>query len=137
MSTPPQPVVLEGADVSGPVEASAVLLDGVNRVRTSFHLSTVSLDSTLTTLAEWPLEQVVGGTWVREEGEKRLLAAGFVGGPVAQLACSEASVLDCVDAWLRKPRDRARMLDPGFRVCGVAVQVRTDGITAVLNLASD
>jgi len=46
-------------------------------------------------------------------------------------------VPDCVDGWLRKPRDRARMLDPGFRVCGVAIQVRTDGVTAVLNLASD
>jgi hypothetical protein len=29
------------------------------------------------------------------------------------------------------------VLDPGFRVCGLAIQVRTDGITAVLNLASD
>ena len=137
MTTPPRPVVLEDAGVSGPTEASAVLLDDVNRVRQAFHLSAVALDSTLTTLADWPLEQVVGGTWVREEGEKRLLAAGFVGGPVAQLACTEASVIDCVDGWLRKPRDRARVLDPGFRVGGVAVQVRTDGITAVLNLASD
>jgi hypothetical protein len=97
----------------------------------------LSVDSTLTTLADWPLEQLVSGTWKRDEGEKRLLAAGFVGGPVAQLACSEATVTDCVDGWLRKPRDRARVLDPGFRVCGIAVQVRTDGITAVLNLASD
>ena len=137
MTTPPQPVVLEGDSVSGPTEASSVLLEGVNRVRQAFSLPGLSVDSTLTTLAEWPLDQVVGGTWVREDGEKRLLAAGFVGGPVAQLVCSEASVPDCVDGWLRKPRDRARMLDPGFRVCGVAVQVRTDGITAVLNLASD
>jgi hypothetical protein len=137
MTTPPQPVVLEGGSVSGPTEASAMLLEGVNRVRQAFSMPALSVDSTLSTLAEWPLEQVVGGTWKREEGEQRLLAAGFVGGPVAQLACSEASVPDCVDGWLRKPRDRARVLDPGFRVCGIAVQVRTDGITAVLNLASD
>jgi hypothetical protein len=137
MTTPPQPVVLEGASVSGPTEASAVLLEGLNRVRQAFSMPALSVDSTLTTLADWPLEQLVGGTWKRDEGEKRLLAAGFVGGPVAQLACSEATVTDCVDGWLRKPRDRARVLDPGFRVCGIAVQVRTDGITAVLNLASD
>jgi uncharacterized protein YkwD len=137
MTTPPQPVVLEGATVAGPTEATAALLDGVNRVRQAFDLPGLAVDSTLTTLADWPLEQLVGGTWVREDGEKRLLGAGFVGGPVAQLACSEATVPDCVDGWLRTPRDRARMLDPGFRVCGLAIQVRTDGITAVLNLASD
>jgi hypothetical protein len=137
MTTPPQPLVLETSTVAGPSEASDVLLDGVNRVRAAFHLSSVAVDSTLATLADWPLAQVVGGTWVREEGEKRLLAAGFVGGPVAQLACTDATVADCVDGWLRKPKDRARVLDPGFRVCGAAVEVRTDGITAVLNLASD
>ena len=137
MTTPPQPVVLEGATVAGPTEATAALLDGVNHVREAFELPGLSVDSTLTTLADWPLEQVVGGTWDREDGEKRLMAAGFVGGPVAQLVCTEASVPDCVDGWLRKPRDRARLLDPGFRVFGLAIQVRTDGVTAVLNLASD
>jgi uncharacterized protein YkwD len=137
MATPPQPLVLEGAAAAGPSEASAVLLDGVNRVRNAFNLPAVAVDSTLATLADWPLTQLMGGTWAQEEGEKRLLAAGFVGGPVAQLVCSDTSALDCVEGWLRKPKDRARVLDPGFRVCGVAVQVRTDGITAVLNLASD
>ena len=77
---------------------------------------------TLSTLADWPLSQLMGGTWAQEEGEKRLLAAGFVGGPVAQLVCSETSALDCVDGCPSDPNKLA----PGVCGCG-APDVDSDG----------
>jgi hypothetical protein len=137
MPTPAAPLVEEGGAIAGPDEATEVLVRVVNDVRSAFAREPVRRDATLQTLADRPLEQVLEGTWVADQAEARLQAAGFVGGPVGQLVCDEESVFACVDGWLRRPRDRVTLLEPGFRVGGAAVEVRTDGVTAVLNLASE
>lgn len=137
MSIPPEPLVLPGQPVAGPAEAQQRLMSLFNDVRQAFDVTEVRPDATLQTLAEWPLEQLASGNWLRASAEKRLHAAGFVGGPVGQLVCSDDSVEECVAGWLSDPQDRARLLEPGFRVGGAAAQVSTDGVAVVLNLASE
>ncbi len=137
----PTPVLpdfdVPGPEVSGPAEAVDLALDLVGRVRERRDLVVPALDDTLATLERRPLERFLAGTWDREEGERRLRGAGYVGGPVHELACRAESVAACVAAWMGTFDDRAALLDPGVRVAGLAARVDTEGVALALALASE
>jgi hypothetical protein len=137
MSTPAASVLdLPGPVAAGPGEAVAEVFERVNEVRSAFSLPGIHEDGTLATLAEYPLEQVLAGVWDPLSGKVRLQAAGFIGGPVAQVKCTGDTVSICLDGLLRSGRGREVLLDPNYRVGGAAIQVATDGVTVLLNLAS-
>ena len=50
---------------------------------------------------------------------------------------NETTVAACVDAMLRSGRERELVLNPSFRIGGAAAQVATDGVTIVVNMASE
>ena len=75
--------------------------------------------------------------WDRTTGVERLHAAGFMGGPVGQVQCQGSTVAACVDRMLRSGRERQFVLNPAYRIGGAAAQVSTDGVTIVLNMASE
>lgn len=138
MRVPGEPVlVLPGAPANAPGEAVAqgyALLDGV---REAFDLVAIQHDPTLETLAQRPLERVADGSWSRADGEARLRAAGFVGGPAVQLSCAAKTVAACLDRLMTDVDGRVALLDPQLRVGGIAAQVETGGLRLVLNLASE
>ncbi len=138
MPTPKQPLVdLPGARFAGPVEAADEALLLVSAIRDAFSMQPLRDDGTLETLAQYPLELLLSKQWDRDTGVARLHAAGFVGGPVAQVQCQGPTVAACVDAMMRSGRERRYLLNPAFRVGGAAAQVSTDGVTVVLNMASE
>jgi len=138
MATPPAPMLeLPGESVTGPADAVAYALDLLDDVRDSFAMVPLQRDGTLDTLAGLPLGQVLDKSWTQEGGEARLRAAGFVGGPAYQIQCQASSVANCIDKLMRAPVSRAALLHPGLRLVGGGAQVRTDGVTLLLNLASE
>jgi hypothetical protein len=42
-----------------------------------------------------------------------------------------------VDAMLRSGREREHLLNPSFRIGGAAAQVSTEGVSLVVNMASE
>ncbi|MAY79610.1 MAG: hypothetical protein CL930_02395 [Deltaproteobacteria bacterium] len=138
MRTPPGPVFeLPGRVIEGPVEAAIEALSLVSEARDAFNVPRLREDGTLETLAQYPLELLLSDKWDRESGHGRLQAAGFIGGPVGQVHCHGHTVAACVDGMLRSGREREYLLNPAFRVGGAAAQVSTDGVTVVMNLASE
>lgn len=138
MPTPPAPILtLPGAQSARPSEAVALAYELLGEIRGVFEVAGLSPDPTLETLAKYPLEQALAGTWEKDAGESRLRGAGFVGGPIGQLTCTGRTVSICLDSLLWSLDDRAVLLDPGLRVVGAAAQVSTEGITMVLNAASE
>lgn len=138
MTTPPGSVLdLPGPVAAGPSEAVVEAFERLNTVRKAFSLHGIREDGTLATLAEYPLEQVLVGDWDAASGKARLQAAGFVGGPVAQVKCTGNTVSICLDNLLRSGIGREVLLDPDYRIGGAATQVATDGVTLLLNLASE
>jgi hypothetical protein len=138
MPTPPSPIVpLPGESFAGPVAAADEALLLVSSIREVFSMSSLRDDGTLETLAQYPLELLLSGQWDRETGMGRLQAAGFVGGPVGQVQCQGATVATCVDGMLRSGRERELLLNPAFRIGGAAAQVSTEGVTIVVNMASE
>jgi hypothetical protein len=138
MKTPPGPVIdLPGRVIDGPADAAFEALSLVNEARDAFNVPRLREDATLETLAQYPLELLLSDKWDRESGHVRLQAAGFVGGPVGQIHCQGHTVAACVDGMLRSGREREYLLNPAFRVGGAAAQVSTDGVTVVMNMASE
>ena len=138
MQTPPAPILtLPGAESARPSDAVALAYELLSEIRGAFEVAGLATDPTLETLASYPLQQALEGTWEQEAGESRLRGAGFVGGPVGQLTCTGRTVAVCLDTLLWSLDDRAVLLDPGLRVVGAAAQVSTEGITMVLNAASE
>ena len=138
MPTPTGTVIdLPGAEFPGPVEAADEALLLVSDVREAFSMPRLRDDGTLETLAQYPLSLILSEAWDRAEGEARLQAAGFTGGPVGQVQCRGGTVAACVDSMLRSGRERAVLLNPGFRIGGAAAQVSTDGVTVVVNMAAE
>jgi len=121
----------------GPDELRDQALDALYDVRSAFDRTEFIWDATLATLASTPVQQVLAGTWTQDQGVKRLRAAGFVGGPAAQLSCTAPSVSACITHLVQHADSRAHLLDPGLKLVGVAGEVRTSGITLVLNLTSE
>lgn len=138
MRTPPGPVIeLPGRVIEGPADAALEALTLVSEARDAFNVPRLREDATLETLAQYPLELLLSEQWDRESGHVRLQAAGFVGGPVGQIHCQASTVAACVDGMLRSGREREYLLNPDFRVGGAAAQVATDGVTVVVNMASE
>ncbi len=137
IATPPTSVLeLPGESVTGPGDAVALTLDLLAEVRHAFRVPGLTEDGTLTTLAQYPLEQVLDDSWTLEVGVERLQGAGFVGGPVTQVHCTAPTVATCLDRLLSEPTGRSALLNNGYRLIGAAAQARTDGVTVLLNLAS-
>ncbi len=138
MRTPPSPVIdLPGEPISGPVAAADEAMILVSSIREAFSMPALRDDGTLETLAQYPLELLLSEQWDRTTGLGRLQAAGFVGGPVGQVQCQGATVAACIDGMLRSGRERELLLNPAFRIGGAAAQVSTDGVTIVVNMASE
>lgn len=138
MPTPKGTVIdLPGADFAGPVEAADEALLLVSEVREAFSMARLRDDGTLETLAQYPLNLLLAGDWDRAAGESRLQGAGFTGGPVGQVQCQGVTVAVCVDSMLRSGRERTVLLNPAFRIGGAAAQVSTDGVTVVVNMATE
>lgn len=134
---PTAPIDLPGVPATGPEDAVAGALDALDAVRDHYDLPALREEPTLATLGQRPLEQVLDGTWSRAAGESRLEAAGFVGGPVAQVWCRATTPEACVDDLLTRPDARASILDPRLLVVGVAAQADTAGVTMVVDLATE
>ncbi|MDG1480147.1 MAG: hypothetical protein P8R54_11185 [Myxococcota bacterium] len=138
MDTPPAPILtLPGEPTPSPTEASALAYELVNSIRDAFDLPHLQIDPTLETLAGYPLELSLAGSWEKERGEARLRAAGFVGGPVGQLTCEGRTVAVCIDTLMWSIDERAVLLHPGLRLTGIQAQVTTEGISMALNAASE
>ncbi len=131
------PVPLPGAPASGPSGAAASLLDAINAWRAAAGLAAVRPEPALASLAARPLEGLLVGAFDAPAAERRLEAAGFVGGPRAALSCVAATPALCVDGWAREAPGRVALLHPGLRLAGVAAEVRTDGLSAVLLLSAE
>lgn len=56
---------------------------------------------------------------------------------MGQIQCHGPSVASCVDSMLRSGRERQHLLNPAFRIGGAAAQVSTNGVTIVVNMATD
>ena len=138
MRTPKEPVLnFPGRVFDGPVAAADEALFLVSEVREAFSMTRLRDDGTLETLAQYPLSLLLSDAWDRDEGHSRLQAAGFMGGPVGQVQCHGPSVASCVDMMLRSGREREHLLNPAFRIGGAAAQVSTDGVTIVVNMATE
>ena len=137
--TPKAPTVPLDPDLSppGPQELVDQSLDALFDIRSAFGLTEFTWDATLASLASTPVQQVLSGSWNAESGVKRLRGAGFIGGPAAQLTCTAPSVSACITSLMHRASDRAHLLDPGLKLVGVAGEVRTSGITLVLNFSSE
>jgi len=136
-ATPLDPPFAESGPPAGPDAARAELLRLIDDLRADHGLPTLSGDPTLDGLARHPLEQLRAGAWDRGAGEARLRAAGFVGGPVAQLSCAGPTVAACLGQIAGQARGRVALLQPGLRLVGLATEVRADGLLVVLNLSSE
>ncbi len=136
MGTPTEPLVpvLEDS-LAGPVDAERRVYAQLAEIRSAFGLRAFGLDPSLRTLATRPLQDMTAGSWSEEEGVARLRSAGFVHGPVAQLACAGPSVGVCLANFLKDPRQRAALLDPELATSGLAVEVTAEGLRMMLNLA--
>ncbi|HCH62522.1 MAG TPA: hypothetical protein DFR83_06955 [Deltaproteobacteria bacterium] len=139
MPTPKVPLipVLDVGVLPGPNELQNRALDALYDVRNAFNLVDFEWDDTLASLAVTPVQQVLGGTWDAERGVQRLRGAGFIGGPAAQLTCTSISVEACITDLAYRADSRATLLHPGLRLVGVAGEVRTSGVTLVLNFSSE
>jgi hypothetical protein len=138
MSAPKDSLIqLPGTAFTGPVAAADEALNLVSSIREAFQMQALRDDGTLESLAQYPLELLLSEQWDRDTGTARLQAAGFLGGPVAQVQCQGPTVAACVDAMLRSGREREHLLNPSFRIGGAAAQVSTDGVTLVVNMASE
>lgn len=130
-------IVLPGDEFSGPVAAADEAMLLVSAVREAFSMPGLQDDGTLETLAQYPLSLLLAQQWDRQSGIERLHAAGFIGGPVGQIQCQGVTVAACVDGMMRSARERQFLLNPAFRIGGAAAQVSTEGVTIVLNMASE
>lgn len=138
MATPPEGLIaLPGDEFSGPVAAADEAMLLISSVREAFSMPALQDDGTLETLAQYPLSLLLAQQWDRTTGVERLHAAGFMGGPVGQVQCQGSTVAACVDRMLRSGRERQFVLNPAYRIGGAAAQVSTDGVTIVLNMASE
>jgi hypothetical protein len=138
MPTPPEGLILlPGEQFAGPVAAADEAMLLVSAVREAFSMPGLQDDGTLETLAQYPLSLLLAQQWERASSVARLQAAGFIGGPVGQIQCHGATVAACVDTMMRSGRERQHLLNPAFRIGGAAAQVSTDGVTIVLNMASE
>ena len=136
--TPKAPtIVADDGRLPDPSELRDRTLDALFDVRTAFGLPEFTWDATLASLAATPVQQVLAGTWDAEQGVRRLRGAGFIGGPAAQLACTAPTVSACVTHLVRHADARSQLLLPGLRLAGVAGEVRTSGVTLVINLSSE
>ena len=138
MATPPEGLIaLPGGEFSGPVAAADEAMLLVSSVREAFSMPGLQDDGTLETLAQYPLSLLLAQQWDRTTGVDRLHAAGFIGGPVGQVQCQGVTVAACVDSMMRSARERQHLLNPSFRIGGAAAQVSTEGVTIVINMASE
>lgn len=138
MKTPKSELLkLPGREFSGPVEAADEAMLLVSEIREAFSMARLRDDGTLETLAQHPLNLLLAGDWDRQSGASRLQAAGFTGGPVGQVQCNGATVAACIDSMLRSGREREQLLNPAFRIGGASAQVSTDGVTIVVNMATE
>jgi hypothetical protein len=135
--TPSEPLLeLPGRAVSSVEEAvqeSALLLEEVRR---QFELAALVEDGILTTLALDPLERHQKGSWEMQSGIDRLAAAGFIGEETAQLACQAVTVAQCVSDLMEQPLSRRSLIRSDVGVYGVAASVESDGVSLIINLAS-
>jgi len=136
--TPPAPIFeVPGQPASSPGAATDELTALLADVRDAFELPALEPDPTLATLAEQPLFLALSGAWSADAGVARMRSAGFLGGPAAELACEAITPTMCVEGWMDQADSRAILLDQRYRLLGIAVQARTDGIVAIANLTSD
>lgn len=136
---PPKDVLIDlpGREFTGPVVAADEALLLISDVREAFSMARLRDDGTLHTLAQYPLELLLGQQWDRDSAHGRLHAAGFSGGPVGQVQCQGPTVAACIDTMVRSSRERELVLNPSFRIAGAAAQVSTDGVTIVVNMATE
>jgi hypothetical protein len=137
--SPPKDVLIDlpGRTFAGPVVAADEALLLISDVREAFSMARLRDDGTLQTLAQYPLELLLAQQWERDSAHGRLHAAGFTGGPVGQVQCQGPTVAACIDTMVRSSRERELVLNPSFRIGGAAAQVSTDGVTIVVNMASE
>ena len=117
------------------VEESALQLIAEMRQREG--LSLLRYDQMLVGLAQYPLKYYLDGSWDKSTGEEHLQKAGFVGGPVYQIACRDENVFACLDQLSWDLEFRQALLDPQIRNIGIATYVDTSQVAVLLNLSSE
>ena len=116
------------------VEEEALVLMDIMRERKGLIL--LESDKMLDSLAQYPLKYLVEGTWSAKTGVEHLQKAGFIGGPVYQLACKAENALTCLDQLSWNLDSRKALLDPQIRMIGIKAHVETSSVSLILNLSS-
>lgn len=139
MTTPVAPVVLPAEDAAsrGVATLRDDVLDGLYDIRRAFGLPDLTWDQSLANFALTPLQQYQSGDWSPAYGIQRLRRAGYLGGPVAQLACTAPDVPSCLSHLMSNADDRAALLNSGLRLVGAAGEIRATDVSLLLNLSSE
>ena len=116
------------------VEEEALIL--MELMREKEGLVVLDSDKMLDSLAQYPLQYFVEGSWNAQTGVEHLQKAGFVGGPVYQLACQAENTLACLDQLSWELESRFALLDPQIRNIGIKAHVETSSVSLLLNLSS-
>ena len=116
------------------VEEEALVLMDIMRERKGLIL--LESDKMLDSLAQYPLTYFLEGTWSAKTGLEHLQKAGFIGGPVYQLACKAENALACLDQLSWAMDSRIALLDPQIRMIGIKAHVETSSVSLILNLSS-
>ena len=119
-----------------PSEVEAEVLMLMDLMREKEGLATLNADKMLDSLAQYPLQYFLEDRWDPKTGVEHLQKAGFVGGPVYQLACEAENSLACLDQLSWNMNFRFALLDPQIRNIGIKAHVETSSVSLLLNLSS-
>jgi len=126
-----------GLEIDQPSEIIDAALQLMDEMRTREGLPKLRYDKMLVSLAQYPLQYYVEGSWDQNAGVEHLQKAGFVGGPTYQLACEGENALTCLDQLSWDIEDRQALLDPQIRNIGIAAYADTSKVAILLNLSSE
>ena len=125
-----------GREPGTPTELVSDTLDLIDEMRRRLGVPLLEEDKMLIGLATYPLSQLLSDQWNQTAGVDRLLAAGFAGGPVYQLACQAPTVTACLDELSWDASSRWALKDAQLRNIGVAVEAGVLEVSMIINLSS-
>ena len=138
MDTPPTNLFTDFTHPLGiPDDMIDEAFEQLNQMRHLNDIPVLKFEPVLRTLSLRPLQKLQEGQWNRLNEERRLQAAGFVGGPVYQLACTGKDVGSCLDQMTWSIDAREALLNPQIRAVGIEAFVSTAGMSMVISMASD
>mgnify|MGYP000312513835 CR=1 FL=1 len=117
-------------------EVEEDLLFLLEEMRIKEGLIPLRYDKMLSSLAQYPLQYLLQGNWNPEQGVETLNKAGFVGGPVYQVACQAEHLFACLDQLSWDIDARQALVDPQLRNIGYSMELGTSSISLILNLSS-